>query len=131
SDGAAAATPSASAQSTPALIPCPDCSGVGSLGGARCEGAGRLFQRKTPTWRRRPATLRANDDLPALDERWLHSACKALPVYQEQHQGDGRPEWKLVPELASLLTKAQNQAGADTRIALSEVQIAFIPITEI
>ena len=56
---------------------------------------------------------------------------KALPVYQEQQQGDVRPEWKLVPELAALITKAQNDAGADTRIALSEVAIAFIPITEI
>jgi hypothetical protein len=131
SAGAAAATASAPAQTTPALIPCPDCSGVGSLECDRCEGAGRLLQRKTTTWRRRPATLSANDDLPALDERWLHSACKALPVYQEQQQGDVRPEWRLVPELAALITKAQNDAGPDTRIALSEVQIAFIPITEI
>ena len=131
SGGAATATASAPAQSTPALVPCPDCSGIGSLECERCEGAGRLLQRKTTTWRRRPASLSANDDLPALDERWLHNACKALPVYQEQQQGDVRPEWKLVPELAALITKAQNDAGADTRIALSEVQIAFIPITEI
>lgn len=131
SDGAAAATASASAQATPALIPCPDCSGAGSLECERCEGAGRLLQRKTTTWRRRPASLSANDDLPALDERWLHNTCKALTVYQEQQQGDIRPEWKLVPELAALITKAQNEAGTDTRIALSEVSIAFIPITEI
>src|SRR5215212_3458653 len=131
SDGSAAATISASAQTAPALIPCPDCSGVGSLECERCEGAGRLLQRKTTTWRRRPASLSANDDMPALDERWLRNTCKALPVYQEQQQGDVRPEWKLVPELAALITKAQNQAGADTRIALSEVSIAFIPITEI
>ena len=131
SAGAATATASAPPQSTPALIPCPDCSGVGSLECERCEGAGRLLQRKTTTWRRRPASLSANDDLPALDERWLHNTCKALPVYQEQQQGDVRPEWKLVPELAALIAKAQNDAGADTRIALSEVAIAFIPITEI
>jgi hypothetical protein len=128
---ATSTTASAPAQATPALIPCPDCSGVGSVECDRCEGAGRLLQRKTTTWRRRPATLSANDDLPALDERWLHSACKAVPVYHEQQQGDVRPEWKLVPELAALITKAQNEAGADTRIALSEVQITFIPITEI
>jgi eukaryotic-like serine/threonine-protein kinase len=127
----ASPTATAPAQSTPALIPCPDCAGVGSLECTRCEGVGRLLQRKTTTWRRRPASLRANDDLPALDERWLHNTCKALPVYQEQQLGDIRPEWRLVPELAALITKAQNAAGADTRIALSEVQIAFIPITEI
>jgi len=42
-----------------------------------------------------------------------------------------RAEWKLVPGLAELLAKAQTGAGPDTRIALSEVAIAFIPITEI
>ncbi|MFN8570305.1 MAG: serine/threonine protein kinase, partial [Kouleothrix sp.] len=45
--------------------------------------------------------------------------------------GDVRPEWKLVPELAALITKAQSKLGADTRIALSELSIAFIPVTEI
>ena len=129
--GAATAAASTPAQSTPTLIPCPDCSGVGSLECERCEGVGRLLQRKTTAWRRRPASLSANDDLPALDERWLHNTCKALTVYQEQQLGDVRPEWKLVPELAALITKAQNDAGTDTRIALSEVAIAFIPITEI
>jgi hypothetical protein len=128
---AAAPAPSAATPPTPALIPCPDCSGKGSLECEQCEGAGRMLQRKTTTWRRRPSSLSANDDLPALDERWLHNTCKALPVYQEQQQGDIRPEWRLVPELAGLITKAQNEAGADTRIALSEVQIAFIPLTEI
>ena len=32
---------------------------------------------------------------------------------------------------SSRFRSAQNEAGADTRIALSEVSIAFIPITEI
>jgi hypothetical protein len=124
----AAAVPT---QATTTWAPCPNCSGAGSLECERCDGAGRLLQRKTTTWKRRPATMNANDDLPALDERWLHRTCKALPVYQEQQQGDTRPEWKLVPELADLIAKAQSEAGPDTRIALSEVSIAFIPITEI
>jgi hypothetical protein len=129
--GAATATATAPAQATPTLVSCPECSGTGSLQCERCEGAGRLMQRKTTTWRRRPATLNANDDLPALDERWLYRTCKAVQIYQEQHVGDIRPEWKLVPELAGLIAKAQNEAGSDTRIALSEVSICFIPITEI
>ncbi|HEU5099772.1 MAG TPA: protein kinase, partial [Roseiflexaceae bacterium] len=131
SGGVTAAAATVSAQSATAWAPCPNCSGAGSLECERCEGAGRLLQRKITTWKRRPATMGANDDLPALDERWLHRACKALPVYQEQQQGDTRPEWKLVPELAALIAKAQSAAGPDTRIALSEVSIAFIPITEI
>jgi hypothetical protein len=131
SGGAATATANATGPAAPSLVPCPDCSGAGSLECERCDGAGRLVQHKTTTWQRRPASLTANDDLPALDERWLHRSCKALPVYQEQQPGDTRPEWKLVPELAELLAKAQSEAGPDTRIALSEVSIAFIPITEI
>ncbi len=115
----------------PAVIPCPDCSGTGSHECERCEGAGRLVQRKTTTWRRRPATFTAGDDLPRVDERWLHRSCQLTTVYQEQQIGAVRPEWQLVPDLAELIARAQSEAGPDTRIALSEVSIAFVPITEL
>lgn len=126
--GAAATATATSAQ---VLVPCPDCSGTGKLRCQRCEGVGRLMQRKTTTWRRRPATFTSNDDFELLDEAWLKRTCKLTTVYQEQTAGDMRPEWKLVPELSELIAKAQSSTNADTRITLSEVQIAFIPITEI
>jgi hypothetical protein len=128
---ATATTTAAPAQVAPTLVPCPECEGTGSLQCERCEGAGRLVQRKTTTWRRWPASLRANDDLPQIDERWLFRTCQPTKVYQEQQLGDVRPEWKLVPGLADLIAQAQKAADANTRIALSEVTIAFIPITEI
>jgi eukaryotic-like serine/threonine-protein kinase len=134
--GAAVATAPAPAvadapPAAPTLVSCPDCEGTGSLPCERCEGAGRLVERKTTAWRRKPATFRANDDLPRIDERWLFRSCQPTKIYQEQKVGDVRPEWKLVPSLAELIGQAQRGADADTRIALSEVTIAFIPITEI
>lgn len=131
--GSAAATATAAppALTPQVLVPCPDCAGTGSRKCEHCDGVGRLVQRKTTTWRRWPATLTGNDDLPPIDESWLQRTCKLTSVYQEQQLGDVRPEWKLVPELAALITKAQSKLGADTRIALSELSIAFIPVTEI
>lgn len=126
--GAATATTS---QSGPALVPCPDCSGTGSLKCDHCDGVGRLVQRKTTNWRRFPDIFASNDDLPRIDERWLQRACKTTTVYQEQQAGDFRNEWKHVPELAELIDAAQKKADANTRIALSEVDIVFIPVTEI
>jgi eukaryotic-like serine/threonine-protein kinase len=128
---AVAAADAPPAPHAPALMPCPDCKGTGSLPCERCEGAGRLFLRKTTTWRRWPGTLRANDDLPRIDERWLFRTCQPTKVYQEQRLGDVRPEWKLVPDVAELVAQAQQSAGPDTRIALSELTVAFIPITEL
>jgi hypothetical protein len=115
----------------PTLVSCPDCEGTGSLPCERCEGAGRLVQRKTTTWRRKPAAFRANDDLPRIDERWLFRTCQPTKIYNEQKIGDLRPEWKLVPALAELIGQAQAGTDANSRIALSEVTVAFIPITEI
>ena len=114
-----------------ALVPCPECAGSGSLKCDRCDGVGRLIQRKTTTWRRRPETFEGNDDLPLIDEKWLQRTCKLTTIYHEQMAGDTRPEWKLVPELAGLISKAQSSVNTDTRIMLSEVVINFIPITEL
>jgi eukaryotic-like serine/threonine-protein kinase len=128
---AGAATATATAPAAPTVIPCPECSGSGSLECERCEGAGRLMQHMTTSWRRWPSGFSANDNLPRIDERWLHRVCQPTKVYQEQLAGDVRPEWKLVPALAALVEQAQAGADANTRIALSEVSIAFIPVTEI
>jgi hypothetical protein len=79
SASASAAPPTiavAVAQAEPAVVPCPECEGTGSLRCDRCEGAGRMVQRKTTTWRRWPDSFRANDDLPRIDERWLFRACQ-------------------------------------------------------
>lgn len=129
--GGAAPAPATVTPATPTLVPCPDCSGTGGLQCERCEGVGRLVQRKTTSWRRRPASFSSNDDLPRIDERWLQRTCQLTRIYQEQQAGDMRAEWKLVPGLSDLVARAQRDADANTRIALSEVTISFIPVTEI
>ncbi|HWQ12374.1 MAG TPA: hypothetical protein VNL77_06215, partial [Roseiflexaceae bacterium] len=77
------------------------------------------------------AQLQTNDDLPRVDEQWLHRVCKAREVYRERHKGGFRPEWQLVPGLGGLVKEAERRLDANTRVALSEVAIAFIPVTEL
>jgi serine/threonine protein kinase len=113
------------------LVPCPDCSGRGGITCARCQGVGRLVERKTFNWSRQHAEHRDNDDLPRVDEDWLSRTCEAAQIYQERHRGGLRPDWSLVPVLSSLVETARQRLDADTRIVLSEVTISFIPITEI
>jgi hypothetical protein len=129
--GTATATAAPPASVKPALIPCPECSGVGGLRCQRCDGVGRLVQKKTTTWRRRTASFKENDDLPRVDEQWLQRSCEAVEVYREQRKDGFRDEWRLVPSLAELIDKARDDIDQDTRIVLSEVTLAFIPVTEI
>jgi serine/threonine protein kinase len=130
SGGGPAAAVAAPASAGPALIPCPECSGAGGLPCKRCEGAGRLVQKKTTTWLRRAATFQENDDLPRIDEQWLHRVCKPVEVYREKHSGGFREEWRLVPALNALIGQARPN-DQDTRVIMSEVVLEFIPVTEI
>ncbi|HEY3228086.1 MAG TPA: serine/threonine-protein kinase [Roseiflexaceae bacterium] len=125
------ATTAAPARPKLALIPCPECSGVGGLPCPRCDSVGRLVQKKTTTWRRRTATLKDNDNLPRVDEQWLQRVCQPVEVYREQYKGGFREEWRLVPALAELIGESRAAADANTRVILSEVVLEFIPVTEI
>ena len=116
---------------TVALVPCPECGGAGGIRCERCDGVGRLLEKKTTTWRRWPETFESYDDLPNLDEQWLRKNCEMKEVYREQQLKDVRPEWLQVPALKELIDSMQARWDADTRIALSEVSVSFIPITEI
>lgn len=113
------------------LVPCPACSGRGGVTCTRCEGVGRMIQRKIFNWQRTAATLRGNDDLPNVDELWLRQACKPEVIYAERHRNGIRAEWAQVPVLAELLETARAATDEQTRIVLSEVTISFIPLTEI
>jgi hypothetical protein len=113
------------------LVPCPECAGRGGITCARCEGVGRLVQRKTFRWHRQADLLRTQDDRLALDENWLQRTCKAEVIYTERQAGGFRPEWSAISTLAPTLAQAQQRADADTRIVLSELTISFIPVTDI
>ena len=127
--GAASAIPLRPAG--PTLTSCPDCMGSGGLRCKHCDGVGRMLQHKSTKWSRQANTFDAQDDLPRVDEDWLRQNCTLREIYNEQHHGGFRPEWQHVPALAELITKAQNRQNDDTKIILSEVQINFIPITQI
>jgi serine/threonine protein kinase len=127
--------PSSASTAAPAaakvLVPCPDCNGRGGITCTRCQGVGRLVERKTFRWSRQQAELSDNDDLPRVDEDWLSRTCEAAQIYQERHRAGLRPDWSLVPTLSILVDSARQRLDADTRIVLSEVTVSFIPITEI
>jgi eukaryotic-like serine/threonine-protein kinase len=112
-------------------VQCTECAGRGGATCARCSGAGRLVQQSTFHWHRKAVLLRDHDDLPEIDEARLAATCRAEVVYQQRQSGGLRPEWALVPVLSDLVEQAQQRTDADTRIALSEVTISFIPITSV
>lgn len=127
----ATATAPAEAKTTEVVVPCPECSGSGAQRCQRCDGVGRLLEKKVTTWRRFTDTFDINDDLPHVDEDWLIRSCKLTDVYREQHPGGFRPEWQQVPALADMLELAGKRTDSNTRVVLSEVAISFIPVTEI
>jgi hypothetical protein len=90
-----------------------------------------MLQHKSTSWSRRASSMEAQDDLPRVDEHWLRQNCQAREVYCEQQRDGFRPEWQHVPPLSELLSRVQSGMGGDTRVVLSEVQISFIPVTEI
>lgn len=115
----------------PTLVPCPACKGSGGLLCDQCKGIGRMLQHSVTVWSRSVAHFEADDDLPSVDEAWLRRNCVAQEIYREQQRASLRAEWQKVPELADILKQAQAKTSGDTRIALSELQISFIPITEV
>lgn len=125
-------TPAPQAERTEqVLVPCPDCSGRGGVNCARCTGVGRLVQRQSFRWSRQAQTLDAQDDLPALDEEWLHRTCRAEVVYTQRQAGGLRPEWAHLPALEPAIQQLQERLDDTTRVALSELSITLIPVTDI
>jgi predicted Ser/Thr protein kinase len=126
------AAPASQAERTEqVLVPCPDCSGRGGVNCARCTGVGRLVQRQSFRWSRQAQTIDAQDDLPALDEDWLHKTCKPEVVYTQRQAGGLRPEWAHLPALEPAIQQLQGRLDDNTRVALSELSITLIPVTDI
>jgi hypothetical protein len=113
------------------LVPCPDCAGRGGRTCERCDGLGRIVQRKAFRWERKTYMWEANDDLPDLDAQWLLNTCEAHAIYQEESDQGCRPEWFQVPGLSELAQEAKAATDAHTHIVLSEGTISFIPVTDV
>ncbi len=112
------------------VVPCPACNGRGSLPCKRCESFGRLVQRKIMEWSRRVVKDSVHNDLPDVDEAWLHRTCKAELVYRNRVQRIP-PEWLQISEVKEMIELQQKQLDKDSQIVMAELQINFIPLTEV
>jgi serine/threonine protein kinase len=112
------------------VVPCSACSGRGSLPCKRCESFGRLVQRKVMEWSRRVIKDSSQNDLPDVDEAWLYRTCKAELVYRNRVQRIP-PEWLQISEVKEMIELQQKQLDKDSQIVMAELQINFIPLTEI
>ncbi len=126
-----AAASSPGAASATVLVPCPACDGRGGHVCERCAGAGRLVQRQAFHWSRQAHAFEGQDDHPALDSGWLLRVCQPEVVYCQPQAGGLRPEWSLVPPLAALLAEARSAENDEIRIALAEVTVSFVPLTDV
>lgn len=117
---------------TQTIIPCPACSGSGGVKCTTCDGVGRMLQQKTTTWSRKAAAFRDNDDLPNVDEAWLAKTCEPSKIYHEQQVAGFRAGWEAVPIIASLIKQANaGVADQNTRVAMSELTISLVPMSEV
>jgi len=113
------------------LVPCAACSGMGKLRCSRCNGEGRLVQRKAFQWSRAATSAASYDDLPNLDEARIREEVEVTEVYRERRLGGFKREWSAVPGLKRLIEGVQQQLSSDTRVTMSEVTIQMIPYTEV
>lgn len=134
-DSAQSATGDQSASSnTPVVrqrvISCPTCDGRGKTPCERCKSIGRLLQRKLMEWSRWPKLDRAQNNLPEVDEDWLHRTCREELVYRKR-ENRIPTEWLQITEVKAMIERQQRELDQDSRIVMAELQINFIPLTEI
>ncbi len=120
------------------LVPCPDCEGLGGIHCGYCDGTGRMVQHKAFRWQRTTRLLATNDDLPHLDEKWLHQRFEPREIYRERIHGDAqsnepafREEWAEIPRVKELIEHMIEATNPNRRIILSELVISMIPVTEV
>jgi predicted Ser/Thr protein kinase len=124
-------TATAEAKPEQVLVPCPACNGRGGVNCERCTGIGRLVQREMFRWSRQSAVLQAQDDLPALSDDWLTRNCASEVIYTQRQAGGLRPEWSLITTLDGLIAEAKATIDDNTRIAISELTVSFLPVTDV
>ncbi|OAN44181.1 protein kinase [Chloroflexus islandicus] len=128
SPGGAGASPPVARQR---VIACTQCNGRGSIPCKRCDSFGRVVQRKLIEWSRRVVRDEAQNDLPDVDETWLRRTCKAELVYKHRVVGRIPPEWLQITEVKAMIDRQRQALDNDSRIVMAELQIHFIPLTEI
>lgn len=128
----------ASSYTEEAVVPCPECAGLGGMHCEVCEGSGRLVQHKAFQWQRYPHTFTSHDHIPHIHEQWVSKNLEAVEIYHERVHGDRQSsatafhaEWADIAEAQALIQQAIEATDANGRIIMSELRISMIPVTDI
>ena len=81
-------------------------------------------------WRRQPTQFFDQDDSNYAAQQWINQHCTPRTVYRLQEHHGIRPEWKLLPKVERLIEQMTAYQNSDSRIVLSELTIAVIPVSE-
>ena len=114
---------------TPAPI-CTRCQGKTYVTCGECRGNGQLYQQQRMDWRRQPTQFTAQDDTNYAEQQWISQYCTPRTVYRLQEHHGIRPEWKLLPKVENLIAQMTAYQNSDSRVVLSELTIAVIPMSE-
>ncbi len=109
---------------------CTRCQGKTYITCRECRGNGQLYQQQRMDWRRQPTQFTAQDDTNYAEQQWLSQHCTPRTVYRLQEHHGIRPEWKLLPKVEHLIAQMTAYQNSDSRVVLSELTIAVIPVSE-
>ena len=109
---------------------CIHCQGKTYITCGECRGSGQLFQQQRMDWRRQPTQFFDQDDSNYAAQQWINQHCTPRTVYRLQEHHGIRPEWKLLPKVERLIEQMTAYQNSDSRIVLSELTIAVIPVSE-
>jgi eukaryotic-like serine/threonine-protein kinase len=121
------ANPNATNSTTPT---CTTCNGKTIVTCSQCRGSGQLFQQQRMDWRRQPTQFFDQDDSNYAEQQWIAQHCTPRTIYRLQEHHGIRPEWKLIPKVERLIAQMATYQNSDSRIVLSELTIAVIPVSE-
>jgi len=121
--------PTSDDDDAPAPI-CATCHGKTTITCTECRGSGQLYQQQRLDWRRQPTQFASQDENNFADATWISQHCTPRTVYRMQEHHGIRPEWKLLPKVEHLIAQMTAYQNSDSRIVLSELTIAVIPVSE-
>ncbi len=123
--------PQANPNTTNSTTPtCTTCNGKTIVTCSQCRGSGQLFQQQRMDWRRQPTQFFDQDDSNYAEQQWIAQHCTPRTIYRLQEHHGIRPEWKLIPKVERLIAQMATYQNSDSRIVLSELTIAVIPVSE-
>ena len=109
---------------------CATCRGKTTVTCSECRGSGQLYQQQRLDWHRQPTQFTTQDEHHFANATWIRQHCTPRTVYRMQEHHGIRPEWQLLPKVTELITQMQSYQNSNSRVVLSELTIAVIPVSE-